>query len=62
MNVSANMKTSHRSPLAAMSRTSAFARLMPTFPDNEKVAHMVNYEWADNTAPVQRRFEQWVQS
>jgi putative spermidine/putrescine transport system substrate-binding protein len=39
------------------------ARLMPTFPDNEKVAHMVSYEWwADNTAQVQRRFEQWVQS
>jgi putative spermidine/putrescine transport system substrate-binding protein len=39
------------------------ARLMPTYPDNEKVAHMVNYEWwADNTAQVQRRFEQWVQS
>ena len=39
------------------------AKLMPTWPDNEKVAHMVNYEWwADNTAQVQRRFEQWVQS
>ena len=39
------------------------AKLMPTHPDNEKVAHMVNYEWwADNTAQVQRRFEQWVQS
>jgi len=39
------------------------AKLMPTYPDNEKVAHMVNYEWwADNTAQVQRRFEQWVQS
>ena len=38
-------------------------RLMPTYPDNEKVAHMVNYEWwADNTAQVQRRFGQWVQS
>jgi hypothetical protein len=36
---------------------------MPTYPDNEKVAHMVNYEWwADHTAQVQRRFEQWVQS
>jgi len=39
------------------------AKLMPTHPDNEKVAHMVNYEWwADNTAQVQRRFGQWVQS
>jgi len=26
-------------------------------------ANMVNYAWwADNTAQVQRRFEQWVQS
>jgi len=39
------------------------ARLMPTYPDNEKIAHMVNYTWwADNTAEVTRRFEQWVQS
>ena len=39
------------------------AKLMPTHPDNEKVAHMVNYEWwADNTAQATRRFEQWVQS
>ncbi len=39
------------------------AKLMPTYPDSEKVAHMVNYEWwADNAAQVTRRFEQWVQS
>jgi hypothetical protein len=36
---------------------------MPTYPDDEKVARMVNHEWwADNTAPAQRWFEQWVQS
>jgi hypothetical protein len=36
---------------------------MPSYPDNEKVAHIVNYEWwADNIAQVQRRFEQWLQS
>jgi putative spermidine/putrescine transport system substrate-binding protein len=39
------------------------AKLMPSYPDNEKVAHTVNYRWwADNIARVQRRFEQWVQS
>jgi putative spermidine/putrescine transport system substrate-binding protein len=39
------------------------AKLMPSYPDNEKLAHIVNYEWwADNQARVQRRFEQWLQS
>jgi putative spermidine/putrescine transport system substrate-binding protein len=39
------------------------ARLMPTFPANERIAHMVDYTWwADHTAEVTRRFEQWVQS
>ena len=39
------------------------AKLMPSYPDNEKVAHIVNYEWwADNNARVARRFEQWLQS
>jgi putative spermidine/putrescine transport system substrate-binding protein len=39
------------------------ARLMPTYPDNEKLAHMVNFEWwADNLPPMQRRFQQWLQS
>ena len=39
------------------------ARLLPTYPDNEKLAHMVNYAWwADNLAPIQRRFERWLQS
>jgi putative spermidine/putrescine transport system substrate-binding protein len=41
----------------------ALARLMPSHPDNEKVAHTSNYQWwADNVARVQRRFEQWLQS
>jgi putative spermidine/putrescine transport system substrate-binding protein len=41
----------------------ALARLMPSYPDNEKVAHISNYQWwADNNARVQRRFEQWLQS
>ena len=39
------------------------ARLMPTYPDNEKVAHMVNFEWwADNLPAMQRRFQQWLQT
>jgi putative spermidine/putrescine transport system substrate-binding protein len=39
------------------------ARLMPSHPDNEKVAHVMNFNWwADNQATVQRRFEQWLQS
>ena len=41
----------------------ALAKLMPSYPDNEKVAHVSNYQWwADNNARVQRRFEQWLQS
>jgi putative spermidine/putrescine transport system substrate-binding protein len=41
----------------------ALARLMPSYPENEKVAHISNYQWwADNNARVQRRFEQWLQS
>ena len=41
----------------------AIARLMPTYPDNEKVAHMINFDWwADNLPMMQRRFQQWLQS
>jgi len=39
------------------------ARLMPSYPENEKLAHVIDYRWwADNHARVQRRFEQWLQS
>jgi putative spermidine/putrescine transport system substrate-binding protein len=39
------------------------AKLMPSYPANEKLAHIVDYKWwADNGARVQRRFEQWLQS
>jgi putative spermidine/putrescine transport system substrate-binding protein len=39
------------------------AKLMPSYPQNEKLAHVVNYAWwADNQAAVQRRFEEWLQS
>ncbi len=41
----------------------ALAKLMPSYPDNEKVAHLIDHKWwADNIARVQRRFEQWLQS
>jgi hypothetical protein len=36
---------------------------MPSYPANEKLAHVVNYLWwADHAVPVQRRFEEWLQS
>jgi putative spermidine/putrescine transport system substrate-binding protein len=39
------------------------AKLMPTYPDNEKVAHMINFDWwADKLPAMQRRFQQWLQS
>jgi putative spermidine/putrescine transport system substrate-binding protein len=39
------------------------ARLMPSYPDNEKLSHTINFTWwADNVAGVQRRFEEWLQS
>lgn len=41
----------------------ALAKRLSSYPDNEKTAHLVNYEWwADNLAVVQRRFERWLQS
>jgi putative spermidine/putrescine transport system substrate-binding protein len=41
----------------------SIAKLLPTYPANEKVAHLVNRQWwADNQTRVQRRFEQWLQS
>jgi putative spermidine/putrescine transport system substrate-binding protein len=39
------------------------AKLMPTYPDNEKLAHIINFEWwGDNLPMMQRRFQQWLQS
>jgi putative spermidine/putrescine transport system substrate-binding protein len=39
------------------------AKLMPSYPDNEKVSHVINFAWwADNIKTVQRRFEEWLQS
>ena len=39
------------------------ARLMPSHPENEKLAHIIDYRWwAANSARLSRRFEQWLQS
>ena len=39
------------------------AKQLPTYPDNLRVAHVMNAEWwADNYAQVQRRMERWLQS
>jgi putative spermidine/putrescine transport system substrate-binding protein len=39
------------------------AKLMPSYPANEKVSHIVNFDWwANNLKAVQRRFEEWLQS
>ncbi len=41
----------------------AIARLLPTYPANEKVAHIVDFNWwADNLPAMQRRFQLWLQS
>ncbi|MGZ3348731.1 MAG: ABC transporter substrate-binding protein [Xanthobacteraceae bacterium] len=41
----------------------AIAKLMPTYPENERLAHIINFEWwADNLPMMQRRFQQWLQS
>jgi putative spermidine/putrescine transport system substrate-binding protein len=40
-----------------------FAKRLSSYPENERSAHMVNYDWwADNLAATQRRFERWLQS
>jgi putative spermidine/putrescine transport system substrate-binding protein len=39
------------------------ARLLPTYPPNEKLAHMVDFSWwAANLTMMQRRFQMWLQS
>jgi putative spermidine/putrescine transport system substrate-binding protein len=41
----------------------SIARQLPTYPDNERLAHVMDSEWwADNLSQVQRRFERWLQS
>jgi putative spermidine/putrescine transport system substrate-binding protein len=39
------------------------ARLLPTYPPNQKLAHMVDFSWwAANLTMMQRRFQMWLQS
>jgi putative spermidine/putrescine transport system substrate-binding protein len=39
------------------------AKLLPTYPANEKLAHMVDFSWwATNLTIMQRRFQLWLQS
>jgi putative spermidine/putrescine transport system substrate-binding protein len=39
------------------------ARLLPTYPANEKLAHTVDFSWwADHLPEAQRRFQLWLQS
>jgi putative spermidine/putrescine transport system substrate-binding protein len=39
------------------------AKLMPTYPENEKVAHIIDFDWWGANLPMmQRRFQQWLQS
>ena len=39
------------------------AKLLPTYPENLKVSHIVNFDWwADNLPAMQRRFQLWLQS
>jgi putative spermidine/putrescine transport system substrate-binding protein len=41
----------------------AIAKLLPSFPANEKLAHVVDFNWwADNFPAMQRRFQLWLQS
>jgi putative spermidine/putrescine transport system substrate-binding protein len=39
------------------------ARLLPTYPANEKIAHIVDFSWwGDHLRETQRRFQLWLQS
>ena len=39
------------------------AKLLPTYPDNEKVSHIIQYDWwIDHLPAMQRRFQLWLQS
>lgn len=41
----------------------SLAKMLPSYPDNAKLAHRMRYDWwADNQPQVQRRFESWLQS
>jgi putative spermidine/putrescine transport system substrate-binding protein len=39
------------------------AKLMPTYPENLKIAHMVDFSWWEKNLPaMQKRFQLWLQS
>jgi putative spermidine/putrescine transport system substrate-binding protein len=39
------------------------AKLLPTYPDNLKLAHVVQFDWwSENLRSIQRRFQLWLQS
>jgi putative spermidine/putrescine transport system substrate-binding protein len=41
----------------------ALAKLLPTYPANEKLAHMIDFSWwAKNLPAMQRRFQLWLLS
>jgi putative spermidine/putrescine transport system substrate-binding protein len=41
----------------------ALAKLLPTYPANEKLAHMIDFSWwATNLPAMQRSFQLWLQS
>lgn len=41
----------------------ALARLLPTYPANLKLAHLIDFSWwAENLTATQRRFQLWLQS
>jgi putative spermidine/putrescine transport system substrate-binding protein len=41
----------------------AIAKLLPTYPANEKIAHKIDFSWWDkNLPPIQRRFQLWLQT
>jgi putative spermidine/putrescine transport system substrate-binding protein len=41
----------------------SLAKLMPTYPANQKLAHTVDFSWWSKNLPaVQRRFQLWLQS
>jgi spermidine/putrescine-binding protein len=41
----------------------ALAKLLPTYPANQKIAHTVDFSWWGTNLPaVQRRFQLWLQS
>ena len=52
-----------RWPLPGAHFEPELAKLMSSHPENEKLAHIINFDWWGNNLPMmQRRFQQWLQS